>query len=149
MGRWHFRSFTVGFQPPGGTKVFNVFKSIICTVRLSRLRLICLWIIYDNVVTATLLASYHCCNKLLQRIGLKQYNVLSYSSAGQKSKVGLAALKARYWQNCVPSRSSRKELYFWPSPAFRGCLYLFTSNVTSPMECFVPSQFHQTEGPDH
>ena len=38
------------------------------------------------------LASYWCCNKLPQTDSLRPQNILSYSSGGQKSKVGLTGI---------------------------------------------------------
>ena len=50
-------------------------------------------------------------------------DLLSYSSRGQKSKIGLTGLKFRRQQSRVPSAGSRREICFWlfsASPCFSG-----------------------------
>lgn len=56
-------------------------------------------------------------------IGLKQYTALSYSSAGEKSKMVLDALKSRYQWGSIPSGGSKGEFISLLFPAFSDCMY--------------------------
>lgn len=61
-----------------------------------------------------------CCDKRPPTGGLHSTDLLPLISGGQKSKMGLAGLKTRCWQGCVPLGGSGRESVSWPFPASRG-----------------------------
>lgn len=82
-----------------------------------------LWLIY-------IMFSYCYRNKLPETLWLK--TIFSYSSGGLKSDMAFMEHKFNFWQNCVPSGSSRKESIFLPFPVLRGCLHSLTCSFPPP-----------------